>query len=246
MKLNTFKNKFKLSLIGHVLSVIALLLSILSLICIVYASYEISQLEFNLAPESFRNYLSIFLQYKEIFSGTILILAIYFALQQFVVAAESKKQSFVISYRGTWSTILLEKLKELKPHNIYLYKNILLHLNHIFDHVSRINFQFKDKNDLESFFNEFFIDSIQYYELYDAETKKYSGVYLNPDSFYSYDKTLDILLTIAIPSRTYDNFESDFKNLFFKAISTSKILIRNIDPEEYKRIKRDWLNNAIM
>ncbi len=214
---------------------------IASVVSLIYALIEASQHSFDFSPKGVKNFFNIFLQYKEVFAGTFLVLAAYFAINQLVVSKESHRQTQKAMHKSTWFPTLKEAIDDIKKDNLYIYKNILLNSNKIYDYVADRNYEFNSRKDLEGFFTEFLNAAIPLYEIYDVNYSDYEGVYPNERYSHSRNRIMIVIATIASPSKTYNNFLNDYNELYENVILNGNFK-RKVDEQLFNLKQNEALN----
>ncbi|MCJ7446803.1 MAG: hypothetical protein MUO72_03840 [Bacteroidales bacterium] len=181
----------------------------LSILAVIYGIIElILNYRLSIGSNGLEEFLKVFLKYKEIFGGLFIAIASLLAIKQLV---EIKRNN----YRSMWFAILKEELNEIRLENEYIYRNILLQSNDIYDFASSRGFKIQNKDDLKDFMDRFFSKSVPVYELYDSNYKKYSGYYHDKENTHAERRFLNAFIRLMQPSKPYlEDFTKDFLILY--------------------------------
>ena len=207
------EKKINENFLQRIIILFVAILILLSGIAIIYGFIELIYFyKFSLNIAGFEIFTKVFLKYKEIFGGLFIVIASFFAIKQLV---EIKRNN----YRNMWFSILKEELNEIRPDNDYIYRNVLVQSNNIYDYASERNFEIKNKEELTKFVNLFFLKAIPVFEIYDIYYKKYNGYYPNKENTHAEKRFLDALIRLMQPSKQYlEDFTKDYLELYRKCV----------------------------
>lgn len=235
-----FEKKINENFLQRIIILFVAILIVLSVIAIIYGFIELIYYhEFSSKLSGFEEFIKVFLKYKEIFGGLFIVLASLFAIKQLV---EIKRNN----YRNMWFSILKEEMNDIRPDNEYIYRNVLIQSNNIYDYASERNFEIKNKKELIKFVNHFFLKAIPVFEIYDINYKKYSGYYPDNKHTYAEKRFLNALIRLMQPSKQYiEDFTKDYLEIYRKCLfENNDFNTPRINAKIYKRKTKELLRKG--
>lgn len=217
--------------ISIILKYIVRVFLLISLVLVVLSFIEANRFVIDISYIGAKNLLNIFLAYKEVFSGTLLLTTAYYTIKSFLA---TKKEST----RTAWTNNFKDRLKELRDDNRIIYSRCLFDINRLFDYSYKHKSIFKDETQLKEFLIEFVNPWVDKFEPGSKEYDDAQGVYPNAPYSFSYRTYFEVLIYIGQPTSSFrDDFLDTYEKLYSDILIKSDFgKDRTVNNEKYKTI----------
>lgn len=203
---------------------VTIILLALSVFAIVLIQIDLAKnYQFELSVSGITNYLLSFGKFKELFLGTIALVAGY-------VGVESFLESFKENRYTDWVARSEIRYSEIASYDPQM-KILLSHQRRtMFEYLEKENFTFKNKQSFKSFFDKFIAPKVSHMEERNIRYVDLGGCYPDNEFTYSYLNFQYVFAEMINLSNSYQDILTDLRTMYLDSMPKDRI----IDKELYK------------
>jgi hypothetical protein len=210
-----------------IIAIIFVLLS-MSLIAIIVIHWKMFDYSISFTPKGLETYLSLYGDYKALFTGTIATTAAYFGLLRVKVSEEANREKIKQDYFNEWKTVIQVRAAEVDRNDKLMLREIVKIRHSLFNDLYKLNFEISDKNKLTEIFNKHIKSRVRFFEEQNDKHIGMGGAY--PDSNYSYSFDAFRFIFLGMIDKAYDEIEKDLKEIYLENMDDN----RSINLANYK------------
>jgi hypothetical protein len=214
-----------------------LVLSVFSLLVLILIHWTFSKYDCSITASGLKTYLSGYGAYKELFSGTIATIAVYFGLLRLKAAVDANILKFKNDEFAEWKLALEARITDLQSES-KIKRVFIENRKEFFNRLFKLNFKISNKDELEKVF-EPFASLINFIEETTEKYMQMGGVYL--DNKYSYSSQDFIFLFFGGLSSDgqYSGIVDDLQELYVKNLKSDRRINANeFEISTHNRLRR--------
>jgi hypothetical protein len=228
-QLNIMSTKIKifnwLLLLVIIMLIFMSTIALISIHLVLYLKYY-----FSFTPEGIDNYLSLFGQYKGVFTATITTIAAYLGLYRLKAATDANSDKLKQDRFTEWKTGLEIRLFKIEKSDQVMRDVFIKERYNLFVQLYDLNFVINNKTQLTMVFRSIFQNLVTPFELNNVKYNDMGGVYPNRIYSYSFQSFLYLFRGSINENTNYIQINEDLNNLYLDALNPN----REIDKELYK------------
>lgn len=212
------------------------ILGIFSVIALISVHWTLwNKYTFEFSADGLNFYLSQFSKYKELFAGTILIMATYFGLHRLTAATEANLLKEKSDRFAEWKAVVDSLLPEAEKDNPYLRREFIRARLNLYEHLHELNFRIENQAQLEQVFQRHFQGQVRFIEEMNEKHINLGGVYQNNTTSYSFDGFRFVLFGCV--DHIYNGAITDLHRLYIAQMNPD----RWVDPQAYQLAMNTYL-----
>lgn len=239
--LNTmYKNKTIVKYLRQIVWIIGCTLFTVSLVTVIFINIDFieSGQYCILNTKTIRLYLSLYASYDNLFTATITVITIIFALEQIEAAIKSnaikvKQDRFI-----EWRTIMDCYLLEVAESDPLMKREFIKRRIKLYDKLIEYGFVIRDRKALEDILAKIFDNKvISFFETNNSFYLRYQKIYPNDQFSYSYDSFCFLFLggLDDLPNN-YSELKQDLEKIYIGALDSD----RKISEQDYNDAKERY------
>lgn len=196
------------------------------------------KLNFNLTSDGFQFYLNLYQPYSLLFGATFVVLTTNLAIERLGLLTESSRATYKIGNRTAWietANYFINEIKESDPYMVKVFKRNILNIH---DYLFDINYMFKNKAELQDFFEQFIKNNVAFFEQHNERYMGMGGVYRDDDYAYSFESLKYIIANIVKLEESYKSSVTDLKEMFLTEVRAQPS--RQVNKETFRYANENY------
>jgi len=197
----------------------------LSIISLIFVFFEAFQQSFNFSLIGLLTFFKILSTFSILYGATFVVLTTIFTIDRLGIMQEANDKTWLSNNRAIWFQIIKEVIVEIKKEDNFMYRDFLTKSIRIHDHLFNLNYGFKDRQQLELFYNTFSQGQVSHYE---NKNQIYIGVgfYRDTNHSYTFSNYCYVIINLVNTDICYANWLKDLEEIYMtdvRLFSTTKI-----------------------
>lgn len=151
----------------------AIILCIFSLIAFISIHLDLFKQNVQLNSIGINNYFLALGEYKGLFTGTITLITVYFAIERLYAAEIANKDKVKLDRFADWKMVTELRMSEIQESCPVFKREFSKSRYNFFDDLYKLNMTIKNKSQLEQLYNSHFGDLTRFFENHSKASLKW-------------------------------------------------------------------------
>lgn len=207
--------------------------SVIALIAV--HSTLMTQYSFTLKPDGLIFYLSQVGHYKELFAGTITVIAAFFGLHRLNAAIETNILKIKSDRFAEWKLVLEARLPEAEVENPYMRREFIRVRYNFYESLNELTFRIENREQLTTIFQRHFQDLARFFE---DMNEKHMHIAAYPNNNYAFSFDSFRFVFVGCADYIYNGAVADLLTLYVAQIDPARMIDQRIYTEGQNNYRR--------